>query len=185
MNAEIELCGIVLGNKFEESKFIIKNKEVIPGGDCIVTIQNTSQKFEDYFGSLNIIYPFGGKEISMIVAESIERYTKKNCLDIINNINDVYLEKYGSYYDIYFSENKKECSYLYYFYPPNYNVISINNQDKEHIIQLLLWANKQEFEDCFRLEAVLSYYEELEDEKYPEEKMPDKEKTLLKISGLD
>ena len=74
---------------------------------------------------------------------------------------------------MYVLENNKECSYIYYFYPPNYNVLSYNDltssEIKEPITQLLLMANQKTNNGYFTLEAVLSYFQDAEDDKTPEE----------------
>ena len=185
----IELTGIQLGQKFEENKFIIIDKETIPGGDYMVTIQNPCKIYNKYFKQTSVIYPMGGNEISMVVADNGGGYSRKDCLSIIDEINDNYLDRYGKYYDMYISENNRESSYMYYFYPKNYNVLSLknikSNKLKEPITQLLLWTYKKELEDYYTLEAVLSYFEDYEDDKTPEELDNTKQKPLLKVAGIN
>ena len=85
----IELCGIKLGDTFDENKFKIVNKETIPGGDYMSEIANPSlmgRKWSSsaYFQNLNIVHSIGSKEISMIVADNGGGYSRKDCLDTIN-----------------------------------------------------------------------------------------------------
>lgn len=189
MNKGIELCGIKLGDTFDENKFIIQNKEVIPGGDYMIKIANPSSIYDTYFKNVNVIHAVGSNEISMIIGSNGGGYNRKDCLDIINEMNDDYIEKYGNYYDMYVSENNKECSYMYYFYPPNYNVLSFkdskSSEIKKPIIQLLLIANQETVNGYFTLEAVLSYFQDGEDDKTPEEfDTTQLEKPSLKVVGL-
>ena len=189
MNKGIELCGIKLGDTFDKNKFIIQNKQVIPGGDYMIKIANPSSIYDTYFKSVNVIHAVGSNEISMIIGSNGGGYNRKDCLDIINEMNDDYIEKYGNYYDMYVSENNKECSYMYYFYPPNYNVLSFkdskSSEIKEPITQFLLMANQETFDKYFTLEAVLSYYQDWEDDKTPEEfDTTQLEKPSLKVVGL-
>jgi len=189
MNKGIELCGIKLGDTFDENKFIIQNKEVIPGGDYMIKITNPSSIYDTYFKNVNVIHAVGSNEISMIIGSNGGGYNRKDCLDIINEMNDDYIEKYGNYYDMYVSENNKECSYMYYFYPPNYNVLSFkdskSSEIKKPIIQLLLIANQETVNGYFTLEAALSYFQDGEDDKTPEEfDTTQLEKPSLKVVGL-
>ena len=189
MNKGIELCGIKLGDTFDENKFIIQNKEVIPGGDYMIKIANPSSIYDTYFKNVNVIHAVGSNEISMIIGSNGGGYNRKDCLDIINEMNDDYIEKYGNYYDMYVSENNKECSYMYYFYPPNYNVLSFkdskSSEIKKPIIQLLLIANQETVNGYFTLEAALSYFQDGEDDKTPEEfDTTQLEKPSLKVVGL-
>ena len=188
MNEGIELCGIKLGSTFNEKKFVILNKEVIPGGDYMITIKGLSPIYNKYFKNINVLHTFGGKEILMVIADNGGGSSRKDCMNIINQLNNGYLEKYGDYYDIYVSENDKECSYMYYFYPHNYNVVSFKNpkslEIKEPIMQLLLIANQETNNEYYTLEAALSYFEETEDNKTPEELHKTKEKKFLKVAGL-
>ena len=173
MTEGIELCGIKLGSIFDEKAFTILNKEIIPGGDYMITVNSPPSIYDEYFKNINILHTFGGNEISMVIADNGGGYSRKECLDIINQMNNDYIEKYGDYYDMYVSENNKECSYIYYFYPPNYNVLSYNyltsSEIKEPITQLLLMANQKTNNGYFTLEAVLSYFQDAEDDKTPEE----------------
>jgi len=189
MNKGIELCGIKLGDTFDENNFIIQNKEVIPGGDYMIKIANPSSIYDTYFKNVNVIHAVGSNEISMIIGSNGGGYNRKDCLDIINEMNDDYIEKYGNYYDMYVSENNKECSYMYYFYPPNYNVLSFkdskSSEIKKPIIQLLLIANQETVNGYFTLEAALSYFQDGEDDKTPEEfDTTQLEKPSLKVVGL-
>ena len=189
MSKEIELCGIKLGSIFDENAFTILNKEVIPGGDYMITVNNPPSIYNKYFKNINILHTFGGNEISMVIADNGGGYSRKDCLNIINQMNDDYIEKYGDYYDMYVSENDKECSYMYYFYPPNYNVLSFkdskSSEIKEPITQLLLMANQETDNGYVTLEAVLSYFQDAENDKFPEEFDDTKlEKALLKVVGL-
>ena len=59
----IELCGIKLGSTFDEKKFVILNKEVIPGGDYMITVKGPSSIYNKYFKNINVLHTFGGKEI--------------------------------------------------------------------------------------------------------------------------
>ena len=167
----IELCGIKLGSTFDEKKFVILNKEVIPGGDYMIAVNSPYSIYDSYFKNINILHAVGGNEISTVIADNGGGYRKKNCLDIINQMNDDYIKKYGDYYDIYVSENDKECSYMYYFYPPNYNVLSFRDSKskdiKEPITQLLLIINQDKNNSFFTLEAILSYFLDEEDDKLP------------------
>jgi len=189
MNKGIELCGIKLGDTFDENNFIIQNKEAIPGGDYMIKIANPSSIYDTYFKNVNVIHAVGSNEISMIIGSNGGGYNRKDCLDIINEMNDDYIEKYGNYYDMYVSENNKECSYMYYFYPPNYNVLSFkdskSSEIKKPIIQLLLIANQETVNGYFTLEAALSYFQDGEDDKTPEEfDTTQLEKPSLKVVGL-
>lgn len=189
MSNEIELCGIKLGSTFDEKAFTILNKEVIPGGDYMITVNSPSSIYNKYFKNINILHTFGGNEISMVIADNGGGYSRKECLDIINQMNDDYIDKYGEYYDMYVSENDKECSYIYYFYPPNYNVLSFKDSTsaeiKEPISQLLLMANQETDNGYVTLEAVLSYFQDAEDDKTPEEfDTTQLEKPKLKVIGV-
>ena len=189
MSEVVELCGIKLGSIFDEKAFTILNKEVIPGGDYMITVNSPSSINNKYFKNINILHTVGGNEISMVIADNGGGYSRKDCLDIINQMNDDYIEKYGDYYDMYVSENDKECSYMYYFYPPNYNVLSFkdstSSEIKEPITQLLLMANQETDNGYFTLEAVLSYFQDAEDDKTPEEfDTSSFIKPSLKVAGL-
>ena len=190
MSNEIELCGIKLGSTFDEKAYTILNKEVIPGGDYMITVNSPSSIYDEFFKNINILHTFGGNEISMVIADNGGGYSRKDCLDIINQMNDDYIEKYGDHYDMYVSENDKECSYIYYFYPPNYNVLSFkdstSSEIKEPITQLLLMANQETDNGYVTLEAVLSYFQDAEDDKTPEEfDTSQLEKPKLKVVGLN
>ena len=190
MSNEIELCGIKLGSIFDEKAFTILNKELIPGGDYMITVNNPPSIYNKYFKNINILHTVGGNEISMVIADNGGGYSRKDCLDIINQMNDDYIEKYGDYYDMYVSENDKECSYIYYFYPPNYNVLSFkdstSSEIKEPISQLLLMANQETDNGYVTLEAVLSYFQDAEDDKTPEEfDSSQLKKPLLKVIGIN
>ncbi|MDC0625436.1 hypothetical protein OAP76_07185 [Alphaproteobacteria bacterium] len=190
MSEVVELCGIKLGSIFDEKAFTILNKEVIPGGDYMITVNSPSSIYNKYFKNINILHTVGGNEISMVIADNGGGYSRKECLDIINQMNDDYIEKYGDYYDMYVSENDKECSYIYYFYPPNYNVLSFkdstSSEIKEPITQLLLMANQETDNGYVTLEAVLSYFQDAEDDKTPEEfDTTQLEKPKLKVVGLN
>ena len=190
MSRGIELCGIELGSTFDEKKFIILNKEVVPGGDYMISVKSISSVYDRYFKNVNVLQSVGGKEISMVVADNGGGYSRKDCLDIINKINDDYVKKYGDYYDMYVSENDKECSYMYYFYPPNYNVLSFKDlkysEIKKPITQLLLMANQETNNGYFTLEAVLSYFEDAEDDKTPDKfNISQLEKPKLKVVGVE
>ena len=190
MSRGIELCGIKLGSTFDEKKFVILNKEVVPGGDYMISVKSISSVYDRYFKNVNVLQSVGGKEISMVVADNGGGYSRKDCLDIINKINDDYVKKYGDYYDMYVSENDKECSYMYYFYPPNYNVLSFKDlkysEIKEPITQLLLMANQETNNGYFTLEAVLSYFEDAEDDKTPDKfNISQLEKPKLKVVGVE
>ena len=63
MNEGIELCGIKVGSTFDENKFVILNKEIIPGGDYMITIKGLSPIYNKYFKNINVLHTFGGKEI--------------------------------------------------------------------------------------------------------------------------
>lgn len=188
MRRGIELCGIKLGSIFDDKAFTILNKEVIPGGDYMITVNSPSFIYDAYFKNINVLHTIGGNEISMVVADNGGGSSREDCMNIINQLNNDYLEKYGDYYDMYVSENDKECSYMYYFYPPNYNVVSFKNpkslEINEPIMQLLLIANQETNNEYFTLEAALSYFEETEDNKSPEELDNTKKKTFLKVAGL-
>ena len=189
MNEGIELCGIKLGSNFDEKKLVILNKELIPGGDYIMKVKSHSSVYDAYFKNINVLHTIGGNEISMVVADNGGGYTRKDCLDIINKINDDYVQKYGDYYDMYVSENDKECSYMYYFYPPNYNVLSFKDSKssiiKEPITQLLLMANQETNNGYFILEAVLSYFEDTDDDRTPDKfNISQLEKPKLKVVGV-
>ena len=132
MNKGIELCGIKLGDTLDENKFHIIKKEPIPGGDYMSEISKPSLmgricSSSTYFKNLNLIHSFGSNEISMIIADNGGGYSYKDCLDIINELNDYYLDKYGDHYDMYVQEDDKALSYFYFFYPPDYNVISFKD----------------------------------------------------------
>ena len=185
----IDLCGIKLGSTFDEKKFAILNKEVIPGGDYMIAVNRPYSIYDSYFKNINILHAVGGNEISTVIADNGGGYSRKDCLDIINQMNDDYIEKYGDYYDMYVSENDKECSYMYYFYPPNYNVLSFkdstSSEIKEPITQLLLMANQETDNGYVTLEAVLSYFQDSEEDKTPEENDATQlEKPKLKVVGV-
>ena len=95
----IDLCGIKLGSTFDEKKFAILNKEVIPGGDYMIAVNRPYSIYDSYFKNINILHAVGGNEISMVIADNGGGYSRKDCLDIINQMNDDYIEKYGDYYD--------------------------------------------------------------------------------------
>jgi len=190
MRRGIELCGIKLGSIFDDKAFTILNKEVIPGGDYMITVNSPSSIYDAYFKNINVLHTIGGNEISMVVADNGGGYSRKDCLNIINKINDDYVKKYGDYYDMYVSENDKECSYMYYFYPPNYNVLSFKDSKyseiKEPISQLLLMASQETNDGYFTLEAVLSYFEDTEDDKIPDKfNISQLEKPKLKVVGVE
>ena len=188
MIRDIELCGIKLGSTFDKNKFVILNKEVIPSGDYMITVNSPYSIYDSYFKNINILHAIGCNEISMVIADNGGGYRRKDCLDIINQMNNDYIEKYGDYYDMYIAENDKECSYMYYFYPPNYNVLPFKDSKssaiKEPITQLLLMANQETNNEYYTLEAALSYFEETEGNKTPEELHNTKEKKFLKVAGL-
>ncbi len=189
MNEGIELCGIKLGSNFDEKKLVILNKELIPGGEYIIKVKKDSSVNDAYFKNINVLYTIDSNEISMVVADNGGGYSRKDCLDIINKINDDYVKKYGNYYDMYVSENDKKCSYMYYFYPHNYNVLSFKDSKfseiKEPITQLILMANQETNNGYFTLEAVLSYFEDTEDNKPPENFDTSQfEKAKLKVVGI-
>ena len=193
MNKGIELCGIKLGDTFDENKFKLIKKEPIPGGDYMCSIDKSFLKGKmvsssTYFKNLNIFHSMGSKEISMIHADNGGGYSRKDCLEIINELNDYYLDKYGDHYDMYVQDNEKTLCYFYYFYPPNYNVISFDDPKsselKEPITTLWLLASQEKFQEYKTLEAMLWYYQEDEDDKTPEELDNTKEKIFLKVGGL-
>ena len=132
MNKGIELCGIKLGDTLDENKFKVVKKESIPGGDYMSEIAKPSwmgrmRSTSTYFKNVNLVHSIGSKEISMIIADNGGGYSRKDCLDIINELNDYYLDKYGDHYDMYSEENDKGLCYFYYFYPPNHTVISFED----------------------------------------------------------
>ena len=99
MNKSIELCGIKLGDTFDENKFKVVKKQTIPGGDYMSEIAKPSlmgrmQSTSTYFKNVNLVHSIGSKEISMIIADNGGGYSRKDCLDIINELNDYYLDKY-------------------------------------------------------------------------------------------
>ncbi len=189
----IELCGIKLGDTFDENKFKVAKKQTIPGGDYMSEIAKPylmGRKWSSsaYFQNLNIVHSIGSKEISMIIADNGGGYSHKDCLDIIYELNNYYLDKYGDHYDMYSEENDKGLCYFYYFYPPNYNVISFkdpkSSELKEPVTSLWLMANQEQFDEYRTLEAVLCHYHEGDDDKSPEELDDTQEKTFLKVAGL-
>ena len=189
MNKGIELCGIKLGDTFNENNFIIQNKQVIPGGDYMTTVANPSSVHNNYFTNVDVIHSIGSKEIGMIIANNGGGYSRKDCVDIINQINDDYIDRYFDHYDMFVQEMDSKLSYLYYFYPPNYNVISFDDPKssalKENVTCLMLLAINEEFETHFTLEASLFHYVDADDDKFPEEFDDAKlEKPLLKVVGL-
>ena len=93
MNKGIELCGIKLGSIFDEKAFTILNKEIIPGGHYMITVNSPSSIYDEYFKNINILHTFGGNEISMVVADNGGRRSRKECLDIINQMNNDYMRK--------------------------------------------------------------------------------------------
>ena len=192
MSKKISLCGIKLGDTFHENNFKILNKQLIPGADYMCTIAHYPFKTKmlsssSYFKNVNLVYSIGNKEISMIIADNGGGYSRKDCLDTIYQLNDYYLEIYGKSYDMYVEEDEKALWYNYYFYPPNYNVISFNDPKstelKEPITTLMLIATKENFEEYFTLEAMLFHYEESDDDKSPEEQDDAKKKGYLKAIG--
>ena len=189
MSKGIELCGIKLGSNFDEKKFTVQNKELIPGGDYMIKVANPAPMYDAYFENVNIIHSVKDKEIEMIVADNGGGYNRKECVDVINQLNDDYIEKYGDRYDMYVQELDSKLSYLYYFYPPNYNVISFDDPEssalKENITCLMLQANNEQFKTHYVLEASLFHYVDVDDDKFPEEFDDTKlEKPLLKVVGL-
>ena len=193
MNKGIELCGIKLGDTFDENKFKVVKKQIIPGGDYMSEIakpylMGRMQSTSTYFKNLNIVHSIGSKEISMIIADNGGGYSRMNCLDIINELNDYYLDKYGDQYDMYVQEDDKALSYFYYFYPPDYNVISFkdpkSSELKEPVTTLWLTATQEKFDEYRTLEALLYHYQDDEDDKFPEELDNTKEKIFLKVAGL-
>ena len=193
MNKGIELCGIKLGDTLDERKFKIVKKESIPGGNYMSEIAKPSWKgrirsSSTYFKNISLIHSIGSKEISAIFADNGGGYSRKDCLDSINELNDYYLDKYGDHYDMYVEEDDKTLQYFYYFYPPNHNVISFedpkSSELREPVTTLWLMANQEKFDGYKTLEAVLWYYHEDDDDKPPEELDNTKEKTFLKVAGL-
>ena len=193
MNKGIELCGIKLGDILDENKFQIIKKEPIPGGDYMSEISKPSLmgricSSSTYFKNLNLIHSIGSNEISMIIADNGGGYSHKDCIDIINELNDYYLDKYGDHYDMYVQEDDKALSYFYYFYPPDYNVISFkdpkSSELKEPVTTLWLTATQEKFDEYRTLEALLYHYQDDEDDKFPEELDNTKEKIFLKVAGL-
>ena len=193
MNKGIELCGIKLGDILDENKFQIIKKEPIPGGDYMSEISKPSLigricSSSTYFKNLNLIHSFGSNEISMIIADNGGGYSHKDCIDIINELNDYYLDKYGDQYDMYVQEDDKALSYFYYFYPPDYNVISFkdpkSSELKKSVTTLWLTATQEKFDEYRTLEALLYHYLDGEDDKFPEELDNTKEKTFLKVVGI-
>ena len=193
MNKGIELCGIKLGDTLDENKFQIIKKEPIPGGDYMSEISKPSLmgkicSSSTYFKNLNLIHSIGSNEISMIIADNGGGYSHKDCLDIINELNDYYLDKYGDQYDMYVQEDDKALSYFYYFYPPDYNVISFkdpkSSELKESVTTLWLTATQEKFDEYRTLEALLYHYQDGKDDKFPEELDNTKEKTFLKVVGI-
>ena len=189
----IELCGIKLGDTFDENKFKVAKKQIIPGGDYMSEIAKPylmGRKWSSsaYFQNLNVVHSIGSKEISMIIADNGGGYSHKDCLDIIYELNNYYLDKYGDHYDMYSEENDKGLCYFYYFYPPNYNVISFedpkSSELREPVTTLWLIASQEKFDEYRTLEAVLFHYQEDDDDKSPEELDNTQEKTLLKVAGL-
>ena len=189
----IELCGIKLGDTFDENKFKVAKKQIIPGGDYMSEIakpylMGRMWSSSAYFQNLNIVHSIGSKEISMIIADNGGGYSHKDCLDIIYELNNYYLDKYGDHYDMYSEENDKGLCYFYYFYPPNYNVISFedpkSSELREPVTTLWLMANQEKFDEYRTLEAMLWYYHEGDDDKSPEELDDTQEKTFLKVAGL-
>ena len=193
MNKGIELCGIKLGDILDENKFQIIKKEPIPGGDYMSEISKPSLigricSSSTYFKNLNLIHSIGSNEISMIIADNGGGYSHKDCIDIINELNDYYLDKYGDHYDMYVQEDDKALSYFYYFYPPDYNVISFkdpkSSELKKSVTTLWLTATQEKFDEYRTLEALLYHYQDDEDDKFPEELDNTKEKIFLKVAGL-
>ena len=189
----IELCGIKLGDTFDENKFKVVKKQTIPGGDYMSEIakpylMGRMQSTSTYFKNVNIVHSIGSKEISMIIADNGGGYSHKDCLDIIYELNNYYLDKYGDHYDMYSEENDKGLCYFYYFYPPNYNVISFegpkSSELREPVTTLWLIASQEKFDEYRTLVAMLWYYHEDDDDKSPEELDNTKEKTFLKVAGL-
>ena len=189
----IELCGIKLGDTFDENKFKVAKKQTIPGGDYMSEIakpylMERRWSSSSYFQNLNVVHSIGSKEVSMIVADNGGGYSRKDCLDTINELNDYYLDKYGDHYDMYVQEDNKALSYFYYFYPPNYNVISFEDPKtsklREPVTTLWLIASQEKFVEYRTLEAMLWYYYEGDDDKSPEELDNTQEKTFLKVAGL-
>ena len=109
-------------------------------------------------------------------------------IDIINELNDYYLDKYGDQYDMYVQEDDKALSYFYYFYPPDYNIISFkdpkSSELKKSVTTLWLTATQEKFDEYRTLEALLYHYQDGEDDKFPEELDNTKEKTFLKVAGI-
>ena len=105
----------------------------------------------------------------------------------MNQLNDDYLEKYGGHYDMYVQELDSKLSYLYSFYPLNYNVISFDDPEssalKENITCLMLQANNEQFKTHYVLEASLFHYVDIDDDKYPEEFGP-RWQRLCKFTGF-
>ena len=193
MNKGIELCGIKLGDTLDENKFHIIKKEPIPGGYYMSEISKPSLmgricSSSTYFKNLNLIHSIGSNEISMIIADNGGGYSHKDCIDIINELNDYYLDKYGDHYDMYDQEDDKALSYFYFFYPPDYNVISFkdpkSSELKEPVTTLWLTATQEKFDEYRTLEALLYHYQDDEDDKFPEELDNTKEKIFLKVAGL-
>ena len=89
---------------------------------------------------------------------------------------------------MYVQEDDKALWYIYYFYPPNHNVISFkdpkSSELREPVTSLWLMANQEQFDEYRTLEAVLCHYHEDDDDKSPEELDDTQEKTFLKVAGL-
>ena len=188
MNKDIELCGINLGDTFDENKFKITKKRTFPDGHYIYEIANFPSTPSKFFKKVCVIHPVGSKEISAVIAHNGGGYSRDYSVNFFNELHNYYLEKYGNYYDIHVNENDKALFYHFHFYPPNYNVISFKDPEssklKEPVTSLLLMANQDNFKGFTTLEAVLTYYEDEDDDKLPEELDNAKEKTFLKVAGL-
>ena len=188
MNKGIELCGIKLGDTFDENKFKIKKKQSIPEGDYMYELANAPSSPSTFFNDVSIIHPLGSKKISGVIATNGDGYSREYAANFINQVHNYYCEKYGDYYDMYVSENDKTLFYLYYFYPPNYNVISFqdpkSSELKEPVTTLMLLCTEGQFKEFNTIEAMLMYYEDVDDDKSPEELDNTQEKTFLKVAGL-
>ena len=179
----MELCGISLEEKIDEKKLIVKKKEIIPGGDYWCDIINPPKPHKKFFHNYSIIFPIKGKTISMVYADNGGGYSSSKCIDKINELNDYYYYKYCEEYEMYYQELVMPFNYVYYFYPPNYNVIPFENPESAElkpVTCLWLGAEEEQYQGYYKLIASLFHYEDSEDDKYPEETFEDK-KTELKV----
>ena len=187
MTEGIELCGIKLGELVSDKRFKIKTKTTVPGGDYLAELDYSYDK-DIMFQNINIIHSVGDNKISGVTASNGDGYTRGDSLNFINKFHNYYYKKYNDTYDIYLREYESTLFYLFHFYPPNYNVISFTNPKsselKEPITSLLICATENKFKNYFTIEAMLSYFEDTEDDKSPEELDYEEETEFLKVVGF-